>query len=69
MFNKKDKPILEFVLQMIDEAERVIERHGNSYLALDDFEGRNLQMLSIQRALYLFIPLLKMTTKRFSIRK
>ena len=41
MFNRYDKPILEFVLQMIDEIERVIERYGSANLALSDFEGKN----------------------------
>ena len=32
---------------MIDEAERVIERHKTSYLALSDFEGRNSILLNL----------------------
>jgi uncharacterized protein with HEPN domain len=47
MFSGKDKLILEFVLQMIDEAERVIERYGNAYLALNDFEGKNAILLNL----------------------
>jgi len=41
MLIKNDKPILEFVLQMISEIEKVIDRHGDAYLALNDFEGKN----------------------------
>jgi uncharacterized protein with HEPN domain len=47
MFNGKDKLILEFVLQMIDEAEKVIERYGSAYLALNDFEGKNAILLNL----------------------
>lgn len=47
MFNRKDKAILEFVLQMIEEAEMVIERHGSAYLTLNDFEGKNAILLNI----------------------
>jgi len=37
MFSRKDIAILEFTLQMIDEAEKVIDRHGSAYNALNDF--------------------------------
>lgn len=47
MSNGKDKPILEFVLQMIDEAERVVERYGSAYKALNDFEGKNAILLNL----------------------
>ena len=47
MCSGKDRPILEFTLQMIDEAERVIERYGNAYLALNDFEGKNAILLNL----------------------
>jgi len=47
MSNPKDRPILEFTLQMIDEAERVIERYGSAYLALNDFEGKNAILLNL----------------------
>ncbi len=47
MFRGNDKPILEFVLQMIDEAERVVARYGSAFLALDDFEGKNAILLNL----------------------
>jgi hypothetical protein len=47
MYSGKDKPILEFVLQMIDEAEKVIERYGSAYSALNDFEGKNAILLNL----------------------
>jgi uncharacterized protein with HEPN domain len=47
MFSGNDKAILEYVLQMIDEAERVIERYGGAFLALSDFEGKNSILLNL----------------------
>jgi uncharacterized protein with HEPN domain len=47
MFSKNDKLKLEFILQMIEEAEWVIERHETSYLALNDFEGKNSILLNL----------------------
>ena len=47
MFSGKEKPILEFVLQMIDEAERVIQRYGTASSALNDFEGKNAILLNL----------------------
>lgn len=47
MFKGYDKPILEFVLQMIEEAEQVIFRHGSAYLALSDIEGKNAILLNL----------------------
>lgn len=42
-----EKPIFEFVLQMIEEAEKVIQRHGSAYLALNDFEGKNAILFNL----------------------
>lgn len=47
MSNNTDKPILEFVLLMIKEAENVIERHGSAYRALNDFEGKNAILFNL----------------------
>ncbi|MCX6146008.1 MAG: DUF86 domain-containing protein [Candidatus Kapabacteria bacterium] len=47
MFSDRDKAILEFVLQMISEAEIVVERHGSAYLTLNDIEGKNSILLNI----------------------
>lgn len=45
MLSSKDKALLEFTLQMLDEAEEVIRRHGSAYSALNDMEGRNAILL------------------------
>ena len=47
MSNKSDKPLLEFVLQMIDEAEKVVTRYGSAFQALNDFEGRNAILFNL----------------------
>lgn len=47
MFSISDKAILEFVVQMIDEAEKVVIRHNGVYKALNDFEGKNAILLNI----------------------
>lgn len=47
MSNKNDYPIFEFVMQMINEAERVVERYGSEYLALNDFEGKNAILFNL----------------------
>lgn len=41
------KPLLEFILEMIKEAESVVERHSGTYNALNDFEGKNAILLNL----------------------
>lgn len=47
MSNRSDKPLLEFALQMINEALKVIERYGSAYNALNDFEAKNAILLNL----------------------
>ena len=47
MFSEKDRLKLEFVLQMISEAEEVVKRHGSAYDAVLDTEGRNAILLNL----------------------
>ncbi len=47
MLTDKDKALLEFTMQMIEEAEKVIERYGSAYSALNDFEGKNAILFNL----------------------
>lgn len=47
MYRKSDKALLEFVLQMIKEAETVVGRRGSAYEALNDFESKNSILLNL----------------------
>lgn len=47
MFSRNDRALLEFVLPMIVEAEKVVTRHGSASKALLDFEGKNAILLNL----------------------
>ena len=44
---EKDRIKAEFILEMIDRIERIVERHGGVSLALKDFEGEMAILLGI----------------------
>ncbi len=41
MLNRKDTAILEFTLQMIDEAEKVVAKIGSAFETLNQFDSKN----------------------------
>lgn len=49
MLSKKDNAILEFALQMVKEAEQVVEKCGDAYKALNQFDSKNSILFNLMQ--------------------
>jgi len=49
MSDKHDRVKLEFILELIHDIDKIIDRHGNIEKTLDDFEGHHAVMMCLMQ--------------------